>query len=222
MGVRTYYWGPQAWIFIHTCSEYLDRLKNPRITALFWFILPRTIPCIHCRTSCKSFIQMMATSCMTQTRFSYLLHQEVNLKLFEQDIHSETDTLTVVQKWVGHQPQYSKMHTFAADSNVFRKAMIDFFYYVVCDYELSRHTQINELFMLTATVLKGTTTGDTLYKTLQRVGPLKKSITLQERIQYIYDINSILSESHGDAAPLSPISRRDVCEHAIVGCVLKY
>ena len=160
MGVKTYYWGPQAWVYIHTSAKVLDQVNNHEMSAMFWFSIPSILPCVFCRKSAKNFISDLYLKTTSNRRMAYCLHQEVNLKLFKQELiatyEDDVELGKVMKKWSGYQPTFNQVKYENENTSSFVNSLTTFLYYVVCDVDVPRLNQIMNLFSLIGEVYKDT------------------------------------------------------------------
>lgn len=99
-GIKTSFWGPHAWAFLFSsiAGAYPVRY-NPRNEAHVKIMksfqslvnsLRLTLPCVYCRESYSRFIKEIPMTAYAQSRrdmmkWLYLIHDQVNLKLMQQE-----------------------------------------------------------------------------------------------------------------------------------------
>ena len=142
MGVRTVVFGKFAWQYLHGLCQWLDAHEHDRklairvLSALVWIM-----PCIYCRRSAAVFItkdKLNPTKIGkkhgsdTFKEWAYRLHQQVNMKLFWQDVKNNKPRIW--SHWLGYQPPLKKVKYVKALSKHWLSSVIQFFAYVVCDY----------------------------------------------------------------------------------------
>jgi hypothetical protein len=88
----TRFWGPPAWILLHTIAyNYVPNEINREIYALFFENLKNVLPCIYCRASYTEYIslepiQKYLNSSKDLSLWLYKIHNLVNNKLRSQGL----------------------------------------------------------------------------------------------------------------------------------------
>jgi hypothetical protein len=219
MGVKTYYWGKPGWAFIHICAYLLDVSKSQHET-VFWFCITKALPCVYCRKSAGIFLESIYSKPIDNKRFAYLLHQEVNLKLFTQELMaSEYDAISlIINRWSSYQPKISSVVYLQPNSTSCYTSVIKFFYAILCDYDIDRHEYIIQVFVVTTDIFKGTLLGDSLTRAFHEVGPLAYGAMLDDRLNYMFRIDTIAKQSYGKIPSESYYTIMRRCKNSIVDC----
>ena len=205
MGVKTLYWGPHAWIMLHSIAPYLG--SN---AVQFWIMLSETVPCVHCRASLKQFINQLYATTTDQTDLAYQIHEQVNLKLFHQDVcAADTDSAieAVLEKWAGYQPSAPVAEPIKSEA--FVHALFFFLSYMVCDIDGGRLGHVRTFIRIVLRdILK--------YGHLDYVGADLASPKMCDRVNYICRLEKKVRQRL-QLGP-SSINRLAVCRAALVKC----
>lgn len=92
----TRYWGPSGWRLLHTITfAYIPHTDKAKMKE-FFLILPFVLPCKYCRTSLAGYmesypIEPALESRATLTKWLWVIHNEVNSKLRNQNLTKVDD-----------------------------------------------------------------------------------------------------------------------------------
>lgn len=231
MGVKTFCWGPPAWIVLHSCANELDIRPNSDLEKTFWKILPEILPCVHCRISTKKFLSMYlhpdnSTNKLFRNRQQmYCLHQMVNCKLFSQEVIGNVGGIEsivhILKKWCGYQPRFQDVQYVKPDSYNFVKALISFLYYIVCDVDDTRKGHIEKFFYILGQIFENNKFGKVWEENvIQAEVPNKDHLSdnLSQRIRFVFDIEKIVKKKLNFHPPMHIENRQEICKLSIVGC----
>lgn len=156
MGVRTKVWGPHAWLFFHGVANAVDRARGAsrspcerqdllNAAKKFFAIVEHVLPCIHCRKSYGGFILEHPTKLNSIgfeppgtmahatpiSHYVFRLHTRVNTKLYGQEVEKYGSDVANVM-WGDYEPLFDNI--VYAEEQELVDSMIEFVYYVLCDY----------------------------------------------------------------------------------------
>lgn len=213
MGVKTLVWGPGAWLYIHACAQALDAADDPSLATAFWSMVTAVLPCKPCRASTAKILSGLVEP--SNQRLAYVLHQEVTLKLFRQEL-ARGPVRDVLEARVGRQPRFEDVVYLVPDTCRFVHVLTDFFYSVVCDYDDSRADAVASLLPLTATVFRHTAFGVALQQALAHT-PVPGWTSLHHRVHYVHQLHTHLCFFLRRPPPLPQKERFAWCLETLVG-----
>ena len=201
MGVDTKIWGKPAWVFIHAAADNLDTLNHKQTSQIFWNSLYHVLPCCICRESASIYIKNLLTfSCYTNGQLAYILHDMVNEKLKLQELARFEGNIVIqdriIKKWKNYHVQDNK----PVSTESVLISLLNFCYYIVCDYDTLREKHIRIFFEVIGTMF-GDSFGTQWKKISQKLGKIHGN--LEERVYFVYFLHSKLAKSFNINKPVS-------------------
>lgn len=211
MGVRTKVWGPHAWRFFHGIAKSVDRSLRAARSASerrslmeaarqFFAVVEHVLPCVHCRKSYGGFILQHPTrlkslgfeprgtiaSKYPVSHYVFRLHTRVNSKLHGQEVEKYGQNVAD-SLWADYEPRFQDI--VYVDDRELVDAMIEFVYYVLCDYrpekEISRCARVRSFLPSLAELMTelGYEAGDVLADMWRR-SPFTVHTSMRARIAF--------------------------------------
>lgn len=127
MGVKSYVWGPHAWVVAHSIAFSMDSKHHENEANLpFWNLFVRVLPCVVCRESALKLLddaqkQQETVEDEKNMHLIHSLHNMVNKKLYDQK------NITCIPY------PYASVTYFDVCSEEFQKHLVTFICFVMSD-----------------------------------------------------------------------------------------
>lgn len=201
MGISGKKWGPNAWVLIHSISATIDAIEQKHIRDIisirFWKLLPNILPCYICRVSAKKYINIISNHCSYNNKqISYLLHEQVNLKLISQKYKEN-----VLKHLYSYQPKFESLEYVNSNSLDFLNILITFLYHMARDFE-NNVSSMNDFLYILVFILHPRV-GEVLHKSLLDNQMFSINDDILIRTSFVHTIEQMLLNAFGSKPCMS-------------------